>query len=62
MNITEAYIFITKRSEEVGPSSIHHDVEIVWEHADIEDMFDDPKYVFVGTCQYNTEKKKVVSR
>ena len=56
MNITQAYIFISREKKDNG-----HDLIIVWERADIDDMMDTPNYVLVGTCQYDTEKKEVIS-
>ena len=49
MNETQGYIFI-KATEK-------HESVIVWERADIDEMMDDMRYVFMGTCLYDTEKK-----
>ena len=51
MNITQGYIFV----EAAAP----HKIVIVWERADIDDMMDDMKYAFMGTCQYDVEKKYI---
>lgn len=59
MNITQGYIFVTAKADG-RINGVHHDIIIVWERADIDDMMDDLKYVFVGTCQYDTENKMIV--
>ena len=47
MNITEGYIFIKAEAP--------HECIIVYESAEINDMMDEMDYVFVGTCQYDSE-------
>ena len=51
MNITEGYIFIKAEAP--------HDCIIVYESAEISDMMDEMDYVFVGTCQYDSEHKLI---
>jgi hypothetical protein len=52
MNTTQAYVYIKKE----WPQRL----VIVWERGDIEDMRDEIGYIFVGTCQYDTETNTII--
>ena len=50
MNIVKAFLF--------QHELCIYRVVVVWELADIEMMNDDPDYIFIGTVDYDTEKKR----
>ena len=54
MNIVKAFLF--------QHELCIYRVVVVWELADIEMMNDDPDYIFIGTVDYDTEKKKIISK